>query len=97
MDALAKRKNTICKISGIVARMKDEWTSEDLAPVINHCLDTFGPERVVFGSDWPTCLLGATFKQWMTALKEVIASRPDSEKRKLLHDNAVRFYRLHDE
>ena len=57
---LAKRKNLICKISGIVARVSKQWTAEDLAPIVNHCLDSFGPDRVVFGGDWPVCPKGAT-------------------------------------
>jgi L-fuconolactonase len=94
MAALAKRKNTICKISGTVARAPKGWTAETLAPVINYCLDQFGPDRVVFGSDWPVCTLAATYRQWVTALKEIIAERPLKDQRKLLHDNAVQFYKL---
>ena len=92
---LAKRDNVICKVSGIVARVpKTSWTAEILAPIINHCLDTFGPERVVFGGDWPVCLLGATYRRWVESLKAVIHSRPEAEQRKLLHDNAERIYAL---
>jgi predicted TIM-barrel fold metal-dependent hydrolase len=51
MGKLAKHPNVICKISGIVARAPKGWTPEHLAPVINFCLDEFGPDRVVFGGD----------------------------------------------
>ena len=92
---LAKRDNVICKISGIVARApKDNWGPETLAPVINHCLDEFGPDRVIFGGDWPVCLLVASYREWVEALKAVISERPIAEQRKLLHDNAVRLYGL---
>jgi L-fuconolactonase len=94
MAALAARKNVICKISGIVARVPKEWSSEDLAPIVNHCLDSFGPDRVIFGSDWPVCLLGATYRQWVTSLKEIIASRPLADQKKLLSENAIAFYGL---
>lgn len=95
VDRLAKRKNIVCKISGIVARApKGNWTPEDLAPIINHCLEAFGPERVMFGSDWPVCTRAATLVQWVRALKEVVGNRGKSENRKLLHDNAVAFYGL---
>ncbi|NLF69275.1 MAG: amidohydrolase family protein [Candidatus Anammoximicrobium sp.] len=94
MDALAKRDNVICKISGIVASAPKDWTAADLAPIVNHCLDAFGPDRVVFGGDWPVCLKGATYRQWVLALREIVASRPAAEQRKLWHDNAVRFYGL---
>jgi predicted TIM-barrel fold metal-dependent hydrolase len=84
----------ICKISGIVARAPEQWGPEHLAPLINHCLDQFGPDRVVFGGDWPVCKLRATYRQWVTALKEVIAGRSEEDQKKLLHDNAVRLYSL---
>lgn len=58
LEKLAERSNVVCKISGIVARVPKEWSAADLAPIINQCLDTFGPQRVIFGSDWPVCLLG---------------------------------------
>lgn len=92
--ALAERKNVICKISGIIARVPKEWSAEDLAPIVNHCLDSFGPDRVIFGSDWPVCLLGASYRQWVTALKEIIEERPAAEQKKLLSANAIKFYGL---
>ncbi len=49
MSALAASPNTVCKLSGIVARAQAGWNAETLAPTINHCLDVFGSERVVFG------------------------------------------------
>jgi L-fuconolactonase len=94
LDRVASAKNTICKISGIVARVPKQWSAADLAPIVNHCLDAFGPERVVFGSDWPVCLNGAPLRDWVAALKQVIAGRPITEHRLLLRENAVRFYRL---
>jgi predicted TIM-barrel fold metal-dependent hydrolase len=93
IESLAKRPNVICKISGIVARARAQaWSAEDLAPIVNHCLDSFGPERVVFGSDWPVCTLVASLKEWVTALRAIIATRPVDEQRKLLSENARRFY-----
>ena len=92
---LAERKHVICKISGIVAQAsKESWTAADLAPVINHCLEVFGPDRVVFASDWPVCTRVATLRQWIEALEEVVRDRSETDRRKLLHDNAVRFYGL---
>jgi L-fuconolactonase len=94
MEKLAAQRNVICKISGIVARVPKEWSAEDLAPIVNHCLDTFGPQRVVFGSDWPVCLNGAPLPDWVAALKQIIGNRPAAEQTQLLHDNAVQFYGL---
>jgi predicted TIM-barrel fold metal-dependent hydrolase len=92
---LARRDRAVCKISGIVARApKDTWIADDLAPIINHCLEVFGPERVMFASDWPVCTRGATLREWVTALKRIVRDRPKEEQQKLFHDNAERFYGL---
>ena len=94
IEELGKRENLTCKISGIVARAREGWTAADLAPTVDHCLDCFGPDRVVFGGDWPVCTLGASYREWVAALLEIIADRSEEERRKLLHDNAVRIYGL---
>ena len=95
IDACAARPNVVCKISGIVAFVPPgKWRSEDLAPVVNHCLDAFGPDRVFFGGDWPVCLLGSPVRGWVDALKQIVASRPISDRRKLWSKNAIRFYGL---
>jgi predicted TIM-barrel fold metal-dependent hydrolase len=65
-----------------------------LAPIIDHCLDVFGPDRVMFASDWPVCTRVASLRQWVTALKQIVAPRPLDEQRKLLAENAIRFYEL---
>jgi L-fuconolactonase len=92
---LANRKNLACKVSGIVASAAPgPWTADDLAPIVNHVLDEFGPDRVVFGGDWPVCTLAASYRQWMEALRSIVANRVEAEQKKLFHDNAVRVYRL---
>jgi L-fuconolactonase len=95
MAALATREHVVCKISGVVARApQPNWTADDLAPVVNFCLDQFGPDRVVFGSDWPVCLVGAPLADWVAALKQIVKQRPLEHQKKLLHDNAQRIYGL---
>ena len=95
IDALARHRRVVCKISGIVARMaRGRWSPEDLAPPVDYCLDAFGPDRVMFAGDWPVCTRGATLRQWVRALKRVVRARPAARQRKLFHDNAVRFYGL---
>jgi len=94
IEKLAAQKNVICKISGIVARVPKQWLAEDLAPIVNHCLDSFGKSRVIFGSDWPVCLNGAPLREWVAALRQIIAGRPAAEQRQLLNENAKQFYRL---
>jgi L-fuconolactonase len=94
IDRLAACPNVLCKLSGIVARVPHPWSAEDLAPIVHHCLDSFGPQRVVFGSDWPVCLLGAPLAQWVQALRQILADRPAEVQRQVLGDNAARWYRL---
>jgi len=80
---------------GIVATAEPgKWRADDLAPIINHTMDVFGPDRVMFGGDWPVCTKTATYKQWVEALKEIVADRTPEAQKKLFHDNAVRFYGL---
>jgi L-fuconolactonase len=94
MDRLARLRNVDCKISGIVAEAREKWTADDLAPVVNHSMNAFGPERVMFAADWPVCTLRATYRQWVDALKAIVRNRPADQQQKLFHDNAVRVYRL---
>jgi len=94
IDASAALENTICKISGIIARLPEGHDPLDLAPIVNHCLDAFGPNRVVFGGDWPVCLLGATLRTWVDTLAQIISNRPADEQAALWAGNARNFYRL---
>lgn len=95
IDRLARRTNLVCKVSGIVASAAPgPWTHDDLAPIINHVLDTFGPDRVMFGGDWPVCTRAATYRQWVEALRTIVRDRGEGEQRKLFHDNAHAFYHL---
>ncbi len=93
--SVAGRTNVVVKVSGIIASATPgKWTLDLLAPIVNHTLDVFGPDRVMFGGDWPVCTLGASYKQWFDALRQIVANRPESEQRRLFHDNAIRHYRL---
>lgn len=95
LAALARRENVCCKISGIIEPLeRGSWTSDDLADTVNHCLDSFGPDRVVFGSNWPVCNLGGDLNQWILALTKIISGRSPEERAKLLHANARDIYRL---
>jgi len=96
LEALAKHANVVCKVSGIVANgfVKGAWKADDLAPFVNVVLDAFGPDRVLFASDWPVCTRTATLAEWVHALQQIVAHRSDEAQRKLFHDNAVTFYGL---
>jgi L-fuconolactonase len=92
---IARRRNVVCKISGIVASARPgAWTPSDLEPIVRRVLGEFGPDRVIFGGDWPVCTLAATFRQWVEALRWIIRGEPPDRQRRLFHDNAVRLYGL---
>ncbi len=95
MEEIAQRPNVVCKVSGIVASAAPGvWTADDLAPLIHYTAEVFGKDRIFFGGDWPVCTRAATLGQWVDALKTVVADWPEKDQRKLLHDNAARFYGL---
>lgn len=95
ITAIAAEKNVVCKVSGLVSRLSGyPVTAENLAPIINHCLDIFGADKVMFASDWPWCLKGATLSSWVNLLKQVVKDRSEEDQKKLFHDNAIRHYKI---
>ena len=94
MALIATRPNVLCKISGIVARARPDWKPDDLAPIVQHCRQSFGHKRIVFGSDWPVCTERATLRQWIEGLQAIVHDWPEEEQRALWHDNAAEFYGL---
>lgn len=92
---LAQRSDIHCKLSGVVTEAdKENWTADQVRPYMEHILDCFGPQRVVFGSDWPVVNLAADYRRWFDLATATIAHFSAEEQRMILHDNAVRFYRL---
>lgn len=95
IEDLASLPNVVCKVSGVATETSGEgWKVDEVAPYIEHVLDCFGEDRVVYGGDWPVVLLGSSYKRWYDALDEITASRSDTFKRKLWNTNAKKFYRL---
>lgn len=92
MKQMAARKNTVCKISGIVVTANKDWKPEDLAPNINDTMNIFGEDRIMFAGDWPVCTLKASYAQWVNALKTIVKDRSPAFQKKLFHDNAAKFY-----
>ncbi len=92
---LSERKNVICKISGLMVMCPKEIPkAEYIASTVNHCLDSFGSDRVVFGSNWPVCTITSSYEEWVETLLKVIIDRSEEDKKKLLYDNAIRIYSL---
>ena len=95
MSTLAALSNVVCKISGVATEADPEnWTIDDIRPYVEHALNAFGEDRVVFGGDWPVVTLASPWRRWVDTLDEISAGFSDTAKRKLWSDNARRFYRL---
>lgn len=96
LRTLAEHTNVYCKMSGLTTEADHEsWTPSDLKPYIDHVIDCFGFDRVIFGSDWPVSTLATEYPRWVNTLQEAIAGCSHEELSKLFHDNAIKFYRLH--
>lgn len=92
---LARRENVYCKLSGMVTEADvANWTPGQLRPYFSTAIEAFGPKRLLFGSDWPVCLAGVSYKGWLEIVREAIAPLSDAEKNAILGDNAVRVYQL---
>jgi len=97
MRSLAGESNTVCKLSGISAYAGESQRSvEGLWPYFDVVLDAFGPDRIVWGSDWPVCRLAVSLKRWVDLTKELLdkAGLGNRERSALLAENARRVYRL---
>ncbi len=92
---LAEHPNVCCKLSGIVTEAHwDKWTAGELKPYLDTVFEAFGPDRLMFGSDWPVCLLAASYSQVANLVREYIAQCSPAEQEGILGLNATRFYRI---
>ena len=94
--ALAERPNLVAKFSGLVTEASwEKWTTDDLRPVADVALEAFGPSRLMFGSDWPVCLLAADYGQVVAAASELVLSElTPAQKQDFRAGTAARTYRL---
>ena len=92
---LASEPNVFCKLSGMVTEADwSAWTPADLSPYIGKVLDWFGPARCMFGSDWPVCLLAASYGRVLAALEEALRGLDEPGRARVLGGTAEEFYRL---
>ena len=92
---LATAPNVCCKISGVVTEADHAaWTVDDVAPYVEHAIDRFGFERVMFGGDWPVLTLAGDYARWVDVVDRVVAGAPEADRRRLYRDNAIAFYRM---
>jgi len=92
---IAKNENVYCKVSGLVTEAKwNEWKTEDLYPYLDVVFESFGTDRILFGSDWPVMLLSSTYNKWKNLLEKYMLQFSDEEKQKVFDTNAIKFYNL---
>ena len=91
----AQLPNLVCKISGMVTEANHKnWTKEDLKPYIEHVIECFGFDRVMFGGDYPVVTLAAKYQQWIDALDSALKGCSKNELQKLYRENAKRIYKI---
>jgi len=90
---LSRRPNVYCKLSGMVTEADHQnWTPRQLTPYMEAALEAFGPRRLMFGSDWPVCLLACTYQRWYEIVKDFASRLSPAEQDRLLGETAAEAY-----
>ncbi|QPF83613.1 amidohydrolase family protein [Bradyrhizobium genosp. L] len=90
--ALAARANIVCKLSGLVTEAAPGWQVADLKEAVDHALSCFGPQRMLWGSDWPVVNLAGGYAQWFAAAETLLADLSSEAKAAIFGGNAARVY-----
>ena len=92
---ISRMENVYCKLSGMVTEAQGQpWTNKTFTPYMDVVIESFGTDRVLFGSDWPVCLQAATYGEVLSIAEDYFSAYSSSEKEKIFGGNAVTFYRL---
>jgi predicted TIM-barrel fold metal-dependent hydrolase len=92
---LSKFPNLACKISGVAAYCDPQRVTVDaIRPFVEHCLECFGWERVIFGGDWPVCNITSSLGRWVEIIREIVSKESVANQERLFSKNAERIYRL---
>jgi L-fuconolactonase len=98
LKQIAAAANVWCKLSGLVTEADwAHWRVEDLIPYVDTALRYFGPARMMFGSDWPVCLLAASYDQVLEAFDTLLADLSEEDRELIFSGNASAFYRIEEE
>ena len=92
MARIAGETTAFCKFSGLVTEANEGWIVDDLRPYAAHLLQVFGPDRLMWGSDWPVCLLRADYRDWHQAAQTLTAELSGAGKEQIFGGTAARFY-----
>ena len=91
---VAVETQAVCKLSGLVTEAAPDWSVADLRPYVEHLLEVFGPQRLMWGSDWPVVELGGGYRRWRDATLDLLRDLPDASRDAVLGGTAVAIYRL---
>lgn len=95
MSEIGKQKNVHCKLSGMITEADfDQWSPEQIEPYMNLVLSAFGAEKIMFGSDWPVCLVAGNYNKVKEIVTNFIANLSSKEQASIMGDNAIKFYNL---
>ena len=94
LRAAAARPNVVAKVSGLQTGVGPDWTAPDLRPAVDAALEAFGPERLLFGSDWPVCRRVADYAAVVTAMDSLLTELTGDERAAIMGGTARRVYRL---
>jgi L-fuconolactonase len=95
IGSIAKHENVYCKISGFVTEADwNSWSGADFVPYFETVVEAFGTDRIVFGSDWPVCLVAAEYNEVVDIVKDYFSSFTLGEQQKFFGGNAIQFYNL---
>lgn len=92
MAALARRENVCVKLSGLVTEAGPDWSIDRLRPYVRHLLEVFGPQRIMFGSDWPVVNLDASYAEWWQAANALVGDLDAAARNAVLSTTAAHFY-----
>ena len=95
MQEIAQNENVFCKLSGLVTEAAwNQWNDIDFYPYLDVVFESFGTERLVFGSDWPVMMLSATYVKWVNLLDQYLSTFSVEERCAVFAENAIKFYNI---
>ena len=95
MHEIAKHQNVHCKLSGMITEADYKtWTPQQIVPYMDWVLKSFGPERIMYGSDWPVCLVAGSYAQVKKLVADFISTLSGEEQKAIMGGNAIKFYSL---
>lgn len=96
LNVLSRRSNVVCKYSGLMTCLPRPIRRDSLEPIVMALFNLFGPERLIWGSDWPFMRLASDYSEWIELSLRLVRHLSPDEKRAIFHDNAKRIYHLED-